>query len=252
MALDFHFRRWFLLIAAPLALPTVLYAGPPRQQISMDAGWRFHLDRPAALASAVPVPTWQWIADARGAADAPRMTAPGLDDHAPGWQTARTGEDVFHGRRGFAWFRTVLPPVAGPGRTLHFERVDDNAVVYLNGIRLLSHTGFNDSFDVPLDSAWKSRGPNGLAILVQNLAGSGGITRPASVGRLASLKNSDPSKPGYHDASWTGVHLPDDYVIRQRYTHAAPAGHGSLPTPPAWYRKTFLVPAGDKGKTLWL
>jgi beta-galactosidase len=123
----------------------------------------------------VTVTKWRWKADDRGEAAAPEMTAPPLPNRGEDWQAASINDDVFHGRRGYVWFRTTLESVPGPHRRLHFEAVDDNATVYLNGKRLLHHEGWNTPFDVPLDTAWHEKGPNLLAVLVQNTDGPGGI-----------------------------------------------------------------------------
>ena len=222
----------------------------PHRRILMDAGWRFHLASQPALKNATPILIWRWQFLAAGNSNANRLAANGVDTSVPPWQDARTGEDVFHGRAGFAIFRTSLPKLSGPGRTIHFDRVDERATVYLNGRKLAVHTDYAAPFDVPLDRAWKPDGPNTLAVLVQNTNGPGGITRPATVGTESQSPTEDPSRPAFNDSTWRVVHLPDDYVIRQTFTHTAVANHASLPTPEAWYRRTFELPASDQGKTL--
>lgn len=74
--------------------------------------------------------------------------------------------------------------------------------------------------------------------------------------------------------TWTPVHLPDDYIVAGKFSrhavgrHAPPGApfpvkryefsrhawghHGYLPVFPAWYYRTFTVPAADAGKTVWL
>ncbi len=89
---------------------------------------------------------------------------------------------------GFVWYRTRLPQQEGAGHTLHFEGVDDNATVYLNGRRLTRHEGWNDPFDVDLTPAWKEGGPNELAVLVENTAGAGGITRPVYLEKMEGTR----------------------------------------------------------------
>jgi len=226
-------------------------APSPRQHILMDAGWRFNQDKSAALRNAVPVTGWRWRAGQPG--EAAPMTAAVLDTTSGDWQDAGSNEDVFHGRAGFAWFRTTLPALAaGPGRTLRFEGVDDNATVYLNGQKLTHHEGWNDPFEVPLDGAWNAAGPNTVVVLVENTAGGGGITAPVTLGLSAAPGSSDPSRPEMNDAAWRVVHLPHDYVLESAFTPKGDASHGSLIPTPAWYRKTFTLPASDKGKALWL
>ena len=53
-------------------------------------------------------------------------------------------------------------------------------------------------------------------------------------------------------ADWRNVHLPHDFVVEGTFTPTADASHGSLPTGIGWYRKTFDVPASDKGRALWI
>ena len=48
------------------------------------------------------------------------------------------------------------------------------------------------------------------------------------------------------------MHLPHDYVLESTFTPKGDSSHGSLIPTPAWYRKTFTLPASDKGKSLWL
>ncbi|HEX8463451.1 MAG TPA: beta-galactosidase [Abditibacterium sp.] len=115
------------------------------------------------------VTTWRWR-NAQGAAETPPADATGA-----GWQNSTTGQNTFNGRAGFAWYFTTLGNIAGPNRVVHFEDVDENATVYLNGQRLLQHEGYGSPFDVPLDAAWREGGPNTLAVLVQNESGAGGI-----------------------------------------------------------------------------
>ena len=60
--------------------------------------------------------------------------------------------------------------------------------------------------------------------------------------------------------AWKPVQLPDDYIVAGKFTHRGRkysyadhhALHGFLPVYPAWYRRTFNVPATARGKTIWL
>ena len=51
---------------------------------------------------------------------------------------------------------------------------------------------------------------------------------------------------------WRNVRLPNDFIVRGKFSPHANAGHGYLPVYPAWYQRNFTVPASDKGKMLWL
>ncbi len=223
-----------------------------RQHIRLDADWRFRISPETALTNTVEVVNWRWRTAEDGGKDVANAGVD-VDTSGTAWHDAKTGDDTFNGRTGFQWFRTTLPEVPGPQRAIHFEGVDDNATVYLNGEKLLRHTGWNDSFDVPLDAAWQAGGTNQLAVLVENNAGPGGITAKADLGRFPPAKPEDhPYTVQFDDHNWRVVHLPHDYVVEGTFTPTANAGHGSLPTPAAWYRKTFTLPTSAMGKSVWI
>ena len=256
-SINFHEAAVCLLLAVTLtALPGCssrrLTESAPRERILMVAGWRFQLAPDVTLTNTVEVVNWRWKTASEGGHDTANAAA-AADTSGPDWHEARTGDDTFRGQVGFQWFRTTLPEVAGPGRTIHFDTVDDNGTVYLNGRRLLQHEGWNEPFDVPLDEAWKPGGPNMLAVLVENTAGAGGITAKVTLGRRPSAgPQADCFAPGFDDHGWRQVHLPHDYVVEGAFTSEANAGHGSLPTPTAWYRKSFTLPDGSAGKSVWI
>ncbi len=231
-----------------LLSPLNASAAPPRQRQLLDAGWRFQKAMPNPLAHASAVTAWRFRPGLPS--EAALMTAASLDTSGGDWKDAAAGQDTFGGRVGFAWYRTTLPALPTPRRVLHFEGVDDNATVYLNGISLTHHEGWNDSFDVPLDSVWKTGGPNTVAVLVENTAGQGGITAPVTLGTETAA--ADFSSPAFNDAAWRVVHLPHDYVVEGTFDPNGDASHASLPTPRAWYRKTFTLPLADKDKAVWI
>src|SRR6185437_3593157 len=111
-----------------------------------------------------------------------------------------------------------------------------------------------DPFDAPVGTAWQPAGPNILAVLVQNNNGAGGITGPVTLQSALSASPKTPAiaQPTYNDHSWRVVHLPHDYVVEGKFTPTASTSHGSLPTPTAWYRKTFTLPAAYRGKSVWI
>ncbi len=251
-----HAASAVLLVLAALTLlvPRVQAAvagGPPaRQRILFDADWRFRQSASPVLAHSIAVTDWRWRAGE--AAEAAQMTAPNVDTTGGDWKDATSGQDTFGGRQGFEWYRTTLPALAFPHRVLHFDSVDDNATVYLNGKQLIHHEGWNDAFDVRLDPAWKGNGPNELTMLVENTAGGGGITGGVTLGTTADASGGDPSSPALDDRNWRVVHLPHDYVLESAFTPKGDASHGSLIPTAAWYRKTFTLPASDKGKAVWI
>ncbi len=222
-----------------------------RERVSLDADWRILVESDTTYSNAVPITDWRWIQDDKGLADASAMTASTLDTSGAGWRSSKTGEDTFGGRSGYSWFRAILPDLPAPRRALRFAGVDDNADVYLNGVHLTHHEGWDEAFDASLDSAWKLGGPNVLAVLVQNTAGGGGITSLVMLGNV-SAQAAGQLGPTADDRAWRVVHLPHDYVVEQPFTQGLDANHASLPTPTAWYRKTFTLPAADNNKSIWI
>jgi beta-galactosidase len=244
-----------LLVAfAVLALSCAAQArdASPRQRLLMDAGWRFHLGDLPYSTSGTPITDWVWKADDRAEASAAEMAAPDLDTSTGGWQAAKTGDDVFRGRVGFVWYRTTLPAVKGVSHSIHFECVDDNGTVYLNGKRLMYHEVWNDPFDCPLDAAWRNDGPNLLAVLVENTNGPGGITGATTLQTEASDASEGAPNPAFDDKAWSGVDLPHDYVVGGNFSPTEDRSHGYLPKGIGWYRKEFTLSPEDRGKTLWL
>ena len=144
----------------------------PRRVELLDADWRFATEQPVHLGTAVT--EWVWTP---GTADQEAaMTAPGLDTSGGAWKKTAPGDSTLAENSG-GWFRAVLPEIAGPGRMVHFESVDDNGTVYLNGKKLTEHTGWDSPFEVALDPSWRNGGPNVLAVFVQECRGAGAGSR---------------------------------------------------------------------------
>ncbi|MDQ2799133.1 MAG: hypothetical protein M3Y13_05760, partial [Armatimonadota bacterium] len=118
---------------------------------------------------------FRWQADDQAVNDAAKMADPNLQTTGADWKDADTSTDVFNGRIGWAWFRATLPNLTGPHRRIHFNSIDDNGTVYLNGKKLADNVGVNAGIDISLDSAWRENAPNILAVAVQNTASAGGI-----------------------------------------------------------------------------
>ncbi|MBV9866385.1 MAG: DUF4982 domain-containing protein [Abitibacteriaceae bacterium] len=246
-------------LAGLLLAQSASHAAPvaARQRILMDANWRFQRGDPAEynmLGAGNRITQWRWQADTRGEAAASELAAPGLNTQGNEWKDATPGQDVFGGRRGFAWFRATLPAVPAARdqapHILHFEGVDDNATIYFNGKRLLRHNGWGEAFDVPLDTAWQAGVPNEVAVLVENTAGAGGVG-PAAV-QIGAAPPVTIATLNYNDRNWRSVHLPHDFVVEGTFDRRADASHGFLPGDVGWYRKTFTLPSADRGKRLWL
>ncbi|BDI29022.1 beta-galactosidase [Capsulimonas corticalis] len=233
--------------ATPHSFPATPHSS--RERIRIDADWRFHLTASPLVKDTVAIEGWRWT----GAAftdEAHAILPAGGDDRA--WAPVKIGENLFTQPSRFVWLRTTLPSDSRTHRLLHFDSVDDNATVFLNGKRLLHHDGWDVPFNVPLDAAWSVHGPNVVTVLLENVNGPGGLSGATSLGHDETLIDGDPSRPAFDDRKWRTVHLPHDYIIEQAFTPLANVGHGSLPVAPAWYRKTFTIPKADKGKSLWI
>jgi len=226
-------------------------AGEPRLRIRIDDGWRFRRDA-LAYEGAFGGLAFEWKQATVTSIDtAPTSELLGTD----GWRPINRPRDVFRGRLGFAWFRANMGHDAKTAqKSLHFEGVDDNGAVYLNGKLLKTHYGWNDPFDVPLTAAWKNDSDNELVVLIQNTAGGGGITGDVSLVAPSKTRAGTPPEagPNFLDMAWQRVHVPYDYVLDSPFDHRADTGHGSLATAPAWFRRDLDLPKSWQYKTVWI
>jgi beta-galactosidase len=175
--------------------------------------------------SGTPIEQWYWMPTDQKSA-VPEAVDTGH------WQTAKTGEDLFHGRRGYVWAVASLPDIPGAHHLLHFENVDDNGDIYLNGKFLFHHEGWGSPFDVNLDAAWNVQGANLLAVRVQNTDGPGGIMGPVTLRVL----QDDEVWPVEHWAMHGGV---DEGSLSKALWRPWPAAKAT--DVPTFYRATFIV-----------
>lgn len=224
----------------------------PRRCELLDFDWRFKPLPAVQLQDAVALTQWMWTRSEANQAE--QMTKADLDTSGSGWKSTNPGtlsdRNAQMDYTGTAWFRTVLPEMPGPGRTVSFTHVDDNGDIYLNGKLLDSHQDWSAPFRVTLDPAWNPSGPNVLAVRVNNTSGPGGIYGEVLLGRIPETEEL--FAPDVDDPSWRQVQLPHDYIVEGEYSPKADTGHGSLPVFPAWYRRTFRLDAADAGKCIWL
>ena len=230
--------------------PARAQTSEPRQRLSFNADWRFHKEKMGdadSSSASYTVQKWRW----KSGGDIAALTE---DTGGAGWKDATPGEDVFQMQKGFAWFRTTLQAPGASAKAsllLHFAGVDDNATVYLNGRKLLTHEGWNQAFDVPLNEAWKPNAPNELAVLVENTRNPGGISQ-------TTLEMDDSVAPvaikaGFDDSRWRKLDLPHDWGIEGPFDINLPGETGKLPwSGIGWYRKRFNVPRSDAGRRIAL
>ncbi len=167
---------------------------------------------------------------------------------APGWATASIGQDVFGKKAGSAWFQAALSSLGAPQRVLHFESVDEDATVYVNGQKIGSHRGWNEPFDVPIGAAWNANGPNILSVLIENADGAGGIDKAVSL---------VPLQFGAAILNWTMRGGPGDALSTSGYSPLPRATAvdalanlrviGAEDGAPKFFRATFNAPAYTSG-----
>ena len=194
-----------------------------RERLLMDSGWRFHLgDMNQDKNARAAIAEWRWKNVDRRQGTGSVLCQQSRLHRNDLWKKAAVGEDTFHGRSGFAWYRTLLPDLPGPHRVLHFDSVDDNATVFVNGKRLLHHEDGTKHSMCRSTRVWKESGPNVVAVLVENTAGAGGIGVAAVTKGEAQVDNG-PAAPDFNDGDWRAVHLPHDFVVEGTFTPKADA-----------------------------
>ncbi len=72
-------------------------------------------------------------------------------------------------------------------------------------------------------------------------------------------KNVSFVQPSYDTANWRTLDLPHDWLVELPFEHRGDKDHGFKPAGKhfetnsiGWYRRTFELPAGDKGRALWI
>ncbi|HEY3412461.1 MAG TPA: beta-galactosidase GalA [Armatimonadota bacterium] len=251
-----------IILAAALAAgaSSGLAASSGREKLRFDANWRFHYgELPGYTAEGgrviTPIAKWE-TKPADGAAAEANVTQVLDEASSDGWMTVPVGTDVFKGRTGFAWFRAVVDGKPGGPRSsalrLHFESVDDNATVFVNGIRLAHHELWDEAFDVPVGKVWRTTGPNRIAVLVENTAGQGGIHTRSSLEAAPKAGSAALASVKMSAAAWKRIGLPHDFVVGQPFDPNGDRSHGYKPSGIGWYVKTFDLPASDRGRRLSL
>ncbi len=244
------------LAAALLALGlTASCPAVARETFSLDRGWRFRLGEAEAFnltPAGAPIAAWRWRA-VSGVTEYSDMTRFLPPKDSSGWQDAAPGQDVFRGVKGLAWFRTTLPDLSQPGRAIWFTSIDDDAQIFLNGVKVKEHFGWNDSFELTLDGNWKTGKPNELLILVGNSGGGpGGIHAAAAYSGTPQLASPATASPEFSDRDWRRVDVPHDFVVEHTFTPTGDRSHGYLPKGVGWYRRTFTLPASANGRRVRL
>ncbi|MGA9120619.1 MAG: alpha-amylase family glycosyl hydrolase [Bacteroidota bacterium] len=89
---------------------------------------------------------------------------------------------------GWGWFaRTFTVDSTEDRLSVYFEGVDDDAVVWVNGVKVGEHSGFSDPFVVDVSTAVRE-GENSIVVLVKDYEGGGGIYKSVT---LSDSRNLD-------------------------------------------------------------
>lgn len=107
---------------------------------------------------------------------------------------------------GWGWFarKFTVPAIPGP-MSLHFAGVDDDAVVWVNGAEVGTHSGYSDPFVVDLKGTIHL-GENTVVVLVKDFGGGGGIYKPITLIETSALdtllRSAYSLKPAVRSADW--------------------------------------------------
>lgn len=117
---------------------------------------------------------------------------------------------------GWGWFaKTFTFEKTAEPMSIHFAGVDDDAVVWVNGVEVGSHTGYSEPFALDITSALQS-GENLIVVQVMDYGGGGGIYKPITLIETKHLdellKSPYYGKPARKSADWV-----KDAVIYEVY-----------------------------------
>lgn len=134
-------------------------------KISLDGNWLFRVDSTKAGVEA------KWFSQSVDRSDWKEMITPRFWEGYPGLANYD----------GWGWFarKVKIEKLGGP-MSLHFAGVDDDAVVWVNGIEVGGHTGYSDPFTVDVSHTLRV-GENLVVVLVKDYAGGGGIYKPITL-----------------------------------------------------------------------
>jgi len=154
-----------VLLIFVFIIPSNIALAEMNFQQSLNGEWLFKAD---ALKSGI---NEGWNKDSLDRSDWGTVEAPAFWEFYPG----------LAGYDGWGWYaRTFQFDGAAESLSVHFAGVDDDAIVWVNGIEVGSHTGYSDPFAVEVTAALRP-GENLLVVLVIDHAGGGGIYKPITI-----------------------------------------------------------------------
>ena len=193
----------FFTIPFIILIPNIAFTQMSHFRLTLDGPWLFKAD-----STKVGI-TEQWYKEEFNKADWQPVEAPSFWEWYPGLATYD----------GWGWYaRSFELPAPKESLSIHFAGVDDDAVVWVNGVEVGSHTGYNDPFGVDITAALRS-GENLVVVQVLDHGGGGGIYRPITIVETRHLDELVKSKfsdtPAIKSADWVR-----DAVIYEVYLRA--------------------------------
>jgi hypothetical protein len=153
----------------PLLLMAFMVVSASAQEaafrLPLDGDWLFKVDTAKAGI------TERWFLDSLDRSAWERVQTPKYWEDYPG----------LAGYDGWGWFaRTFMLDRPAGSISIHFAGVDDDAVVWVNGIEVGDHAGYTDPFALDVTSALRP-GLNTVVVLVKDYGGGGGIYKPVTL-----------------------------------------------------------------------
>ncbi len=164
-------KSCLIVLSVVVVMCSEVFAQRPFR-LSLDGTWLFRAD---SLKAGVRE---GWFADTADRAAWAPVSTPAYWESYPGMAQYD----------GWGWYvRSVdLPRLPGPV-SLYFAGVDDDAVVWVNGIEAGEHSGYSEPFSLDLPNCLRE-GANTIVVLVKDNAGGGGIYRPVTLVETAALE----------------------------------------------------------------
>ncbi len=182
--------RTLYLTLATLLTMTLPSPGEAGSRQSLDGEWLFKVDSLKAGIAA------GWYREAADLNRWQKVQIPAFWESYPGMAAYD----------GWGWYarKFSVPALPGP-MSLHFAGVDDEAVVWVNGVEVGSHSGYSDPFVVDLKGVLRL-GENTVVVLVKDFGGGGGIYKPITLIETAALdtllRSTYSLRPAVRSADW--------------------------------------------------
>ncbi len=164
--------RGVSLIALLVIAVSFLFSQVPPVKVQLDGEWVFKEDPEKTGVEK------QWWANDLDRSDWQGVPVPKMWEEFPDMGTYD----------GWGWYalNVVFQKTSQP-MTLHFAGVDDDAIVWVNGVEVGSHVGYSDPFAFDVTNALRS-GENLIVVKVADHGGGGGIYKSVTLIETRSIE----------------------------------------------------------------